>query len=182
MSSEMIISLPGQQSVGQRSLYATLTALAWLAWVHLWLPVITLGAWAVGIDVLYQQSMMDDVGHGIDDFLFLLRAASVCAFVFLVWSNYNRWRYGGPERRGPVENTSQDDIADYFGASDIVSNRLRRMRRTVLHVDPSGRPIRAVVDPPALCTLPVVRDGDDEHGYDQRPVTVEHPEQLTPVG
>lgn len=182
MSTEsLIISVPEQQGTLQRRLYTALTALAWFAWGHLWLPVITLAAWAVGIDLVYQKTVLDDAAHGIDDLVFLLRAGTLCAALFFAWASYNRWRYGGAERRGAIENTPQAAIADYFGASEIVSDRLRRMRRTVLHVDANGRPIRAVVDPPTRCALPIAAAGDDEHGYDLRPTTCEHPEELAPV-
>lgn len=183
MSAEsLIISLPDQQGRLQRSVYAALTALAWFAWVHLWLPLITLAAWAAGIDLVYQKTVLADAAHGVDDLLFLIRAGTICAVTFLAWASYNRWRYGGAERRGRVESASQESIAAYFGASDIVSDRLRRMRRTVLHVDANGRPVRAVVDPPARCGLPAAGGGDDEHGYDLRPTTSEHPEELAPIG
>jgi len=178
----LIISLPQRQSMAQRSLYASLTAMAWVAWIVLWLPLITAAAWAVGIDLAYSRIVMEDAAHGIDDLLFLLRAGTLCSVIFLSWALYNAWRYGGPERRGPIVSVHPSAIADYFGASDIVSDRLRRMRRSVLHVDPDGRPVRAVIDPPARhAALPLAADGDDEHGYDQRPLVSEHPDELTPL-
>lgn len=179
----LIISLPGRQSIAQRSLYASLTAMAWVGWIALWLPLFTAIAWAVGIDLAYSRIVMENAAHGWNDLLFLLRAGALCSIAFLSWALYNRWRFGGNERRRPVASVTPEAIADHFGADDIVSDRLRRRRRSVLHVDPAGRPIRAVVDPPArAAALPAPVDGDDEHGYDQRPLASGHPEDLTPLG
>lgn len=179
----LIISLPQRQSRVQRSLYASLTAMAWVAWIALWLPLVTAIAWAVGIDFAYSRIIMENAAHGLDDLLFLLRAGTLCSVLFLSWALYNAWRYGGVERRGPVASVTQATIADYFGADDIVRDRLRRMRRSVLHVDPSGRPVRAVVDPPARpVPPPLALGGDDEHGYDLRPLVCGHPEELAPLG
>lgn len=179
----LIISLPQRQSMVQRGLYASLTAMAWVAWIALWLPLVTAIAWAVGIDLAYSRIIMENAAQGLDDLVFLLRAGSLCSVLLLSWALYNAWRYGGRERRGQIASVNPATIADYFGASDIVSDRLRRMRRSVLHVDPDGRPVRAVVDPPARPALPPLALGsDDEHGYDQRPLVSGHPEELAPVG
>lgn len=179
----LIISLPQRQSIAQRSLYASLTAMAWVAWIALWLPLITAAAWAVGIDLAYSRVILENAAHGLDDLLFLLRAGTLCSVIFLSWALYNAWRYGGPERRGPIPSVHPTKIADYFGANDIVSDRLRRMRRSVLHVDPDGRPVRAVVDPPARPAPPLLAaGGDDEHGYDLRPLVSGHPEELASLG
>ncbi|TDR44911.1 poly-beta-1,6-N-acetyl-D-glucosamine biosynthesis protein PgaD [Tahibacter aquaticus] len=178
----LIISLPHRQSAAQRSLYASLTALAWFGWIFLWLPLITALAWAMGLDLAYARVVLDDAAHGASDLLFLLRAGLICATVFLGWALYNRWRYGRQERRRGVTTVSHETIAHYFGADSIVSQRLRNQRRSVLHVDASGRPVRAVIDPPLRHSIAAPAAADDgEHGYDLRPATSEHPEALTPV-
>ncbi|HWU53258.1 MAG TPA: poly-beta-1,6-N-acetyl-D-glucosamine biosynthesis protein PgaD [Tahibacter sp.] len=182
MNAELIISLPQQQNPLQRRLYTALTALAWVAWIHLWLPLVTLIAWGVGLGQVYRFIVVDDAAHGLDDLVFLVRAGTACAAVFLLWTSYNRWRFRGVERRGPVADATPQAIADYFGANDVVSDRLRRVRRTVLHIDAEGRPVRAVVAPPSRLPPTPVVESDDEHGYDLRPVVSEHPEALTPVG
>lgn len=179
----LIISLPQRQSAVQRNLYASLTALAWFGWIFLWLPLITALAWALGFDLAYSRVVLDNAAHGASDVLFLLRAASLCAALFMSWALYNRLRFGRIERRRRVSTVPPNLIAQYFGADDIVSQRLRCHRRSVLHVDASGRPVRAVIDPPLRRQLPAAatEPGDDEHGYDRRPATSEHPEVLVPV-
>lgn len=174
----MIISAPDRQSVMQRNLYASLTVLAWFAWIWLWLPLITLVAWLLGFDHAYGRVVLDNVEHGFSDLMFLLRCASACALILVLWIGYNYLRFGGRERRREVEQVEPETIAHYFGANEIVSDRLRRMRRSVLHVDPSGRPVRAVIDRPQL---PVPLNSDNEHGYDTRPATSNHPEELAVI-
>ena len=182
MTNSLIISVPDRQSPGQRRLYAGLTALAWAAWIWLWLPLLTLFAWVVGLEVAYSRVVLAAAAHGIEDLIFLARAAALCGLCLLLWALYNRWRFGRPERRRRVENAEPQEIARFFGASPIVSERLRRVRRTVLHVDAEGRPVRAVIAPPAWPGLPGHAPGSDaEHGYDSRPASSGHPEMLQPL-
>lgn len=178
----LIISLPERQSVAQRSLYASLTAVAWFGWVFLWLPLITAVAWLFGVDLAYSRVVLENTAHGAEDLLFLLRAGAGCAGAFLCWSAYNRWRFRGQQRRRSVVAVPPEAIAHYFGADDIVSRRLRTMRRSVLHVDANGRPLRAVVDPPLrVRAVALENGGDEEHGYDLRPSHSGHPEELVPL-
>lgn len=174
----LIISAPERQSRAQRSLYASLTAFAWLAWISLWLPLITLVAWCLGMDQAYAQVVLASTQDGAEALAGLMRAAVVCAFLLFLWSVYNRRRYGGRDRRRAVREACPKAIADFFGAEPIVSQRLRSARRTILHVDPSGRPVRAVIPPPTFHGRNLPHGVDDEHGYDARPQTVEHPETL----
>lgn len=177
-SDSLIISAPHRQSVAQRNLYASLTVLAWFAWIWLWLPLVTLFAWMLGLDHAYGRVVLDNVEHGLRDLMFLMRAAGVCALTLILWIVYNWLRFGGIERRREVDTVPAETIASYFGADDEVSGRLRGMRRSVLHIDPTGRPVKAVVDTPRL---PDAERSDDEHGYDSRPATSNHPEELTAV-
>jgi biofilm PGA synthesis protein PgaD len=174
----LIISAPERQSLAQRGLYASLTAFAWLAWISLWLPLITLLAWCFGLDQAYAQVVLASTEDGAQALASLMRAAVVCALLLFVWSVYNQRRYGGRERRSRVVETCPQAIADFFDAPPIVSQRLRTARRTILHVDPNGRPVRAVIPPPTLHGKALPHGSDDEHGYDARPQTVEHPERL----
>ena len=174
----LIISAPERQSLAQRSLYASLTAFAWLAWISLWLPLITLAAWCLGLDQAYAQVVLASTQDGAEALAGLMRAAVVCAVALFLWSAYNQRRYGGRDRRRAVAEACPQAIADFFGATPVVSQRLRSARRTILHVDPGGRPVRAVIPPPALHGKGLPHGSDDEHGYDVRPQTVEHPETL----
>lgn len=174
----LIISAPERQSLAQRSLYASLTAFAWLAWISLWLPLITLAAWCLGLDQAYAQVVLASTQDGAEALAGLMRAAVVCAVALFLWSAYNQRRYGGRDRRRAVAEACPQAIADFFGATPVVSQRLRSARRTILHVDPGGRPVRAVIPPPALHGKGLPHGSDDEHGYDARPQTVEHPETL----
>jgi len=174
----LIISAPERQGIAQRSLYASLTAFAWLAWISLWLPLITLVAWCLGMDQAYAQVVLASTHDGAEALAGLMRAAVVCAFVLFLWSVYNQRRYGGRDRRRAVEMTCPQAIADFFDAPPIVSQRLRSARRTILHVDPSGRPVRAVIPPPTFHGRNLPHGSDEEHGYDARPQSVEHPEML----
>lgn len=174
----LIISVPQRQSLAQRSLYASLTAFAWLAWISLWMPLITLAAWCLGVDQAYAQVVLASTQDGAEALAGLMRAAVACAVLLFLWSVYNQLRYGGRDRRRAVTEACPQAIADFFGAAPAVSQRLRSARRTILHVDPSGRPVRAVIPPPTFAGSDLPHGVDDEHGYDARPQTVDHPQTL----
>lgn len=146
----VLIVAPHRQGVAQRNLYAGLTAFVWFAWLYLWLPLVTLVAWGAGFDVAYDEVLSDDPLRGLHDLALLLGIALVCCASLIAWAAYNRVRFGGPDRRRGVDATTPEAIARHFTVNEVVSARLRRSRRSVLHLDADGRPLRAVIDRPAL--------------------------------
>jgi len=147
-SESIIIAQPQRQSTVQRTLYAGLTAFAWFAWIYLWLPLLTLVAWFAGFGVARDELLRDDPQHGLDDLRLLLTLLLTCIVALLAWAAYNRARFRNTDRRRHVRDTGPDAISRHFDANDVISRRLRRSRRTVLHLDAHGRPTRAVIDLP----------------------------------
>jgi biofilm PGA synthesis protein PgaD len=148
MNDTVIIARPHRQSTTQRTIYASLTAFAWFGWFYLWLPLVTLAAWAAGIGVAQEELARDERVHGLADLKLLLMLFVVCVVCLVGWAAYNHARFRNTERRRLVRDAAPEAIALHFDADELVSRRLRRSRRTVLHLDPHGRPVRAVIDPP----------------------------------
>lgn len=130
-----ILYRPDLQPVGQRTLYSMLTVLAWLVWLYLFLPLISLAAWWFGID-LFSRYLLgpEDRSH----LLTLLGYAGVVvlsAVAIVAWSFYNLRRYGGLDRRRPVPMVSDEELCRRFETDAATLAALRTERRMVLHLE-----------------------------------------------
>jgi len=137
----VLINLPQRQHPVRRVLFTTATLVAWVIWASLWLPLITLLAWLVGVDVGYRQLILKEHGHGAHDLLFMLGIAALCALVFVVWSFYNRLRYGRLRRRRVTRSVDHASMAGVLGVQVATARHMRHARRVVLEF-PEGEPVR----------------------------------------
>lgn len=169
--SDFVISRSDEQSVLQKTLFATLTGLAWLGWVYLWLPLLTLLAWWVGIDRAWKYLVVNSTESNLWDTRLLLGIACVCAVATMSWMQYNRIRFGSNDRRRSVEDAVDDDIAFKLGGTPKMSRELRRNRHSILHIDGFGNPVS--VDSDGHSALGT----DTEHGYDSRPMPSDKPDE-----
>lgn len=121
---DLIIEDPKLQTLGQKTLYGLLTVVFWALWIYLWLPLITLLAWAFGISRFVDIMV---VGQGFE----ALKEVIVVYFIVIavmggalvLWALYNRIRFSGRERR---TNTTAP------ASSAIVARNLRQRETTVL--------------------------------------------------
>lgn len=162
--SDFIISRSEEQGVLRKTLFATLTGLAWLGWVYLWLPLLTLLAWWAGIDRAWKYIVVNNSDSNLYDIRLLLGIACTCAATSLSWMVYNRWLFGRLKRRRAVPNTINEEIALKLGGNRKISVELRRNRHSVLYIDDAGNPFS--VDSEGHWVLGTGK----EHGYDSRPL------------
>ena len=169
--SEFIISRPEKQGLIQKSIFATLTGLAWLGWIYLWLPLLTLLAWWAGLDRSWKYLVVNSSASNLYDLRLLLSIALSCSLASILWVTYNKRRFGPLRRRKEVDNTINERIADKLGSNFNISMELRRNRHSVLFIDEAGNPTG--VDSSGHWVLGT----DQEHGYDSRPLPSEHPDE-----
>lgn len=134
-----IIYRPDLQPRPQRLLFSSLTALAWILWLYLFLPLISALAWWFGVD-LFTQFILgpEDPAH----LLTLLRyfvVVLVAAAIIIGWSMYNLRRFGGLDRRKNIPPVSDEELCLRFATSPEMLERLRTGRRLVLELDPEGQ-------------------------------------------
>ena len=144
-----IINVPERQGRAQHSISRMFTALAWLGYLYLWLPLVTLVAWALGMHRTYALMYRDQ--HAVEPFLLLSLPliAMACAIVLLGWAEYNRARFGGPERRRPMPPVDDVQVAVGLGADAATADTLRGNRIVVLALDAQARPTAALARPTA---------------------------------
>ena len=169
---EFIISRSEDQSLMKKTLFATLTGLAWLGWIYLWLPLLTLLAWSVGLDRAWKYLVVNSSQSNVHDLLLLFGIACTCAVAAIAWMTYNLRRFGHLRRRRAVDNTINDEIALKLGGNHKISAELRRNRHSVLYIDDAGNPTRVDSDGHW------VQGTSEEHGYDSRPRPSENAEEI----
>ncbi len=127
------------QSPRQRTLYGVLT-LAFLAfWIYLWVPVLALLAWSLGLQQAYKYMV---VFGGYRDVLNLLGLYSVVILALggalVLWAVYNIIRFRGVEKRRAAPPVSATEVGHYFGHDpDSVARWQSEQRLYVTH-DPHG--------------------------------------------
>lgn len=133
-----LIQKPGIQRPLPRTLWGVVTGAFWLVYLYLWMPVLTLVLWLLGIRTVASELYLRT--HEVDPFLMLILPATAGGVValLLVWAEYNRWRFAGrdAERRSRLADVSLDEVAKSLGASAEVAQALNAGRISVLHMDP----------------------------------------------
>jgi len=155
-----LIQKPGSQHPLPRTVWGVITGAFWLAYLYLWMPVLTLVLWLLGLRTVASELYLRT--HEVDPFLMLALPATAAAVValLLVWAEYNRWRFAGSdaERRTRPADVPLEDVAQSLGASAEVAQALNAGRVSVLHMDPSHAVPLAVTavtpNPPAQNPFP----------------------------
>lgn len=97
---DLIIEDPALQSTGQKVLYGTLTLAFWALWFYLWLPLITLVGWSLGVfqfvDIMVVREGFDALRGVLWIYLIIIAAMGGA---LIAWALYNRLRFSGRERR-----------------------------------------------------------------------------------
>jgi biofilm PGA synthesis protein PgaD len=131
-----IISHPERQSMAQRFTSGTLTIIAWAIWIYLWLPVLTAGAWIMGVHLTYAQLLK---GPTLNTLLFIVLMALLCSIVVAGWASYNYMRFGKRSRRMGSEPIRHEIIGKAFGVTDPETlSSLLQERRINLYFDNAG--------------------------------------------
>lgn len=124
-----------------RTLWGAVTLLCWAAYFFLWLPLVTLLLWLLGVRQSYIELYLRK--NEIDPFLltFLPILALIAGLSLILWAEYNRARFSGDDRREPMDSVSHNKIAIELGATTEVTRRIRDEKCCVLHMDDHANPI-----------------------------------------
>ncbi|NII53675.1 poly-beta-1,6-N-acetyl-D-glucosamine biosynthesis protein PgaD [Luteibacter sp. SG786] len=134
----IIIQRPERQSHAQRAVFATLTVFAWLFWAFLWLPLLTLAAWAFGVRTAWVQLRVFDLVENGGDINVILIVAVACAAIFFSWSKYNHARFAGKQKRRGNKPVGVAQTAAAIGASTDDALKIQAHRRAVVSVSADG--------------------------------------------
>jgi biofilm PGA synthesis protein PgaD len=138
MKADFIINRPHRQPPLQRTLFTLITMVAWTLWISLWLPVLTLIAWLLGLEDAYKQLGLMHPLHAANDLSVVLTIALVCTLSMGSWSQYNRFRFAGKQRRRGNRALDIAEMAPALAASVETARQLRASQRSVIRFAPSG--------------------------------------------
>ena len=132
-------------SKSERLFWGGVTAVFWVIYVYLWMPLITLAMWLIGIRSAALE-LYFRVGR-VDSYLLLTvpLIAAICMSVLSGWAEYNRRRFSGNDRRTAPQPAELAEIAKTLGASSDVVMRMQSGKRMILRMSDDARPI-AMVD------------------------------------
>jgi biofilm PGA synthesis protein PgaD len=128
----IVIQRPKHQCPMQRLLFAAITLLAWMAWTALWLPLITLLAWTLGLRIGYAELLLREHSQGSHDLQTMLTIFAMCALMVAVWSSYNYLRYGRLKRQHRSALVDGGAIARALGVQHPTAMYMRVATRVVL--------------------------------------------------
>ena len=137
--SAIIINEPRLQTLRQRYAYSLVTFVFWVFWLYLWLPLVSLVAWLLGINLFYQEMIVQE---GYLAFFELVGWYAVTilimAAVLLGWAGYNLYRFRGKDRRKSAAGVDPADIARQFAVEVDQLNQWHRAKRLTIHHNEEG--------------------------------------------
>lgn len=135
----IIINRPELQSPLQRITTRGITFVFWVVWIYLWLPLISLVAWLVGIQ-LFREHMLDNGGYKIL-FMDMHQYAIVIAIIaaaLIGWARYNLLRFRDKDSRKSSLQVDPAAQAKYFKIDPQQLRLWQVTKRLVIHHDKHG--------------------------------------------
>ena len=135
----IIINRPELQSPLQRATTRGITFVFWVIWIYLWLPLISLVAWWVGIQ-LFREHMLDNDGYQAlfsDMHQYALTIAFI-AVVMIGWARYNLLRFRDKDNRKVSKHVDPSDQAQYFKIEAQQLRLWQTAKRLVIRHDQQG--------------------------------------------
>lgn len=144
MKRPLIIERPDLQTLTRRYGYASLTLLFWVAYLYLWLPVISLLAWWLEAYLVYDQMIV------LSGFAALLQGVRyylgtiLLMFVILIgWAVINYLRFRGLDRRRTPDPVTIEQISEDFAVPVSILQAWQESKSVTIHHDAFGNIIPA---------------------------------------
>jgi biofilm PGA synthesis protein PgaD len=148
-----LIQRPHNVPVAQRTLWGVVTAVFWMLYLYLWIPLVTLVAWFLGLREGWIQLYREE--QQVEPFILVALPiiCVICAITMIAWGEYNRRRFSKANRRGAIPEASHDEVARSLGATPELASRLSTARTVTVVMDEHARPVR-LLEPPVTQGLP----------------------------
>ncbi|MFC1498687.1 poly-beta-1,6-N-acetyl-D-glucosamine biosynthesis protein PgaD [Verrucomicrobiota bacterium] len=118
-SEQYIIDEPGLKSTLRSGTELSITLIAWIVWIYLVIPVVTLFLWIVGVRLVIIEQAMLKGAEGLISVLGYYIAGGVLIWLVLqIWSFYNKKRFAGHDRRHQALPVSKEELIKYFNVSE----------------------------------------------------------------
>jgi biofilm PGA synthesis protein PgaD len=138
---KMHFSAPEEMTHRERARDTLITAVLWAVYLYLWVPLVSLLAWAMGFEFAYDVMVRSGGARDLLPILLeYLVVVSIIFSAFTIWSVSNRLRFRELKRRARRAPVRDEALSEYF---QIPVSQIAAMRsRQVIHVrlDEDGRP------------------------------------------
>jgi biofilm PGA synthesis protein PgaD len=144
----LIYDEPVSRSLPARLGWALATAILWLLWIALWVPLMELVAWPLGLGMLadYLPLPLALTMFGLESMgFFLLGAVPLSGGCLLTWSCLNYLRFRNANRRSRRVPAQLEELADYSALLAETMAGWQIARRVVAYHDEHGRLMEAEV-------------------------------------
>jgi biofilm PGA synthesis protein PgaD len=134
-----IINRADLQNFRHRTVSGVMTALFWTLWAYLWLPLLALAAWAVGVEQAYKYMV---VLGGYEEVLRLLGIYTAVILILAgslyAWATYNIFRFGGSPQRSATAPPSVEEVARHFQQGPLAVGKWQQAQRLYVVHDEKG--------------------------------------------
>lgn len=134
------IYTPSNRAPGAtRTLHGVLTLAAWVLYAYLWLPLLTVIAWVLGVRTSFVEIYMRN--NRVDNQIFIVIGvlALVATLLLVGWAEWNRHKFGGQDRRAAPRHVDVNDVAESLFAPQDVSHRVARAKSVTLSMGEDAR-------------------------------------------
>lgn len=148
MKNPLIIDRPDLQAWQQKALFGALTAMFWMIWLFLWLPLVTLAAW-VFFGYRFQFHMLELAGY--EGFLNLVAVYGLVILTMggalILWAKINHLRFRGVDRRKQFPSPTVEDLAAQHHVTTASLAQWQNYQVMTVYHDEHGAITRVVSDP-----------------------------------
>jgi biofilm PGA synthesis protein PgaD len=135
-----IIDRADLQTLQHRTISGVVTFAFWLIWAYLWVPLLALIAWAVGLEQAYKYMF---VLGGYEEVLGLLGVYTLIILIMggslVAWAGYNILRFGRHPKRAASAPPTLQEVARHFRQGPLAVESWRQAQRLqVMHDEKGG--------------------------------------------
>ena len=144
----LIFEKPSLSPLPNRLGWAFFTAFFWIVWVYLWMPLITLGIWALGFEAIgsyFQPNSKSELGKMKHLAIQYLSVIAVLGGSLLVWARIEFMRFRNVNRRTRPVPTQVEELASFAQVATETMADLSSVRRMLVHHDEHGKFLYAKV-------------------------------------
>jgi len=137
----LIIEKPDLVPWPNRLGWGIFTAIFWIIWIYLWMPLITLALWYLGFD-FYNRLFLHNTPSQLVELhhIFLLYSSVIAALggSLLLWARAEFLRFRNVHRRAQSKPVVVEELADYAAQDVATMTELNEVRRMVAYHDEHG--------------------------------------------
>ena len=132
MRNALIIERPELQSMTQRYGWKSVTFLFWMFYLYLWVPLITLMVWLIGVK-LFNINMIELKGYKslVDNLGLYSGTILIISIILIGWAEVNRMRFKNKVRRLDNDDLSIGEVAKKYNL-EVSNLSLLRQKKSIM--------------------------------------------------